>query len=352
VSDSQEAKLVHRVEPEYPDVAQQARVQGNVYLQVVVEEQGSVSDVKVIRGYSLLNEAAVNAVRQWKYSPTLLNGEAVPVIATVVVNFALPDRNLTTVQVSKGTLEGQLTESSGDKARNLPGEAVSIDYGQAETVSDPASLEAKSQGPSLLRENESEPTLSVQETYTEPTERELAQQLRNTRFEVVTLSPLSASGNKEGDRFTVKVLEPERFEGVLIEGEVVKSKAAGKVKGKSELRFAFDRLILANRTVIPIEADLLSVQNSQGVSDIDEEGHVIGRSSKRGDIAKTAISSGIGALIGGLLGGKKGAATGAAMGAATGLAVVFSTRGEDITFAPGSVFTLSVTTRDKKETLR
>ncbi len=58
-------------------------------MQVTVDEQGNVSDVQVLRGHPLLNAAAVNAVKQWKYKPTYLNGHAVPVIATVTVTFAL-----------------------------------------------------------------------------------------------------------------------------------------------------------------------------------------------------------------------------------------------------------------------
>lgn len=85
----QEAKLIRKVEPEYPELAKRARVQGVVILQVLVDEQGNVADVKIIRGHPLLNQAAVEAVKQWKYSPTLLNGEPVPVVATVTVNFVL-----------------------------------------------------------------------------------------------------------------------------------------------------------------------------------------------------------------------------------------------------------------------
>jgi protein TonB len=60
-----------------------------VMLQVTVNEQGLVSQVKLIRGHPMLNQAAIDAVSQWRYSPTLLNGEPVPVIATVTVNFVL-----------------------------------------------------------------------------------------------------------------------------------------------------------------------------------------------------------------------------------------------------------------------
>lgn len=85
----QSSKLINRVEPKYPELAKRARIQGIVLLQVTVDEFGNVAEVKVIRGHPLLNDGAVGAVSQWKYSPTLLNGEPVQVIATVTVNFIL-----------------------------------------------------------------------------------------------------------------------------------------------------------------------------------------------------------------------------------------------------------------------
>jgi TonB family protein len=89
----QESKLIRRVEPVYPELAKQARVQGRVVLVITVDEEGNVSEIKVTNGHPLLYEAAVMAVRQWKYSPTLLNGEPVPVITTVTVTspFAASD---------------------------------------------------------------------------------------------------------------------------------------------------------------------------------------------------------------------------------------------------------------------
>jgi len=60
-----------------------------VVLQVTVDEEGNVAELRVLKGHPLLNDAAEAAVRQWKYSPTLLNGEPVPVIATVTVIFNL-----------------------------------------------------------------------------------------------------------------------------------------------------------------------------------------------------------------------------------------------------------------------
>ncbi len=85
----QNSKLIRKVQPIYPELAKRARVSAVVLLQVTVSELGEVVDIKLVRGHPLLNQAAIDAVRQWRYSPTLLNGEPVPVIATVTVNFIL-----------------------------------------------------------------------------------------------------------------------------------------------------------------------------------------------------------------------------------------------------------------------
>ena len=85
----QASRLIHRVEPKYPELAKRARVSGMVILRMIVSEGGVVEEVKIVRGHPLLNEAALRAVRQWRYSPYFLNGEPIPVTATVTVNFVL-----------------------------------------------------------------------------------------------------------------------------------------------------------------------------------------------------------------------------------------------------------------------
>ena len=84
-----EPKKLTNVNPVYPDIAKQARVQGIVILECTIGPQGKVADVKVLRGIPLLDEAAIDAVKQWVYTPTLMNGVPVPVIMTVTVNFKL-----------------------------------------------------------------------------------------------------------------------------------------------------------------------------------------------------------------------------------------------------------------------
>jgi protein TonB len=73
----------------YPAVARQARVEGIVILEAIIDERGNVDRVRVLRSFPLLDEAAVRAVRSWRYTPTLLNGVPVPVLMTVSVHFTL-----------------------------------------------------------------------------------------------------------------------------------------------------------------------------------------------------------------------------------------------------------------------
>jgi protein TonB len=82
------AKVVH-VSPQYPAAARVAHVQGIVIVQATIDQQGNVESTTILRSIPLLDQAAVDAVRQWKFTPTLLNGVAVPVIMTVTVNFEL-----------------------------------------------------------------------------------------------------------------------------------------------------------------------------------------------------------------------------------------------------------------------
>jgi protein TonB len=80
---------IHDVLPVYPEAARLARVEGLVIIEAVIGPTGSVAEARVLRSKPLLDQAAIDAVRQWKYTPTLLNGIPVPVIMTVTVNFTL-----------------------------------------------------------------------------------------------------------------------------------------------------------------------------------------------------------------------------------------------------------------------
>jgi protein TonB len=79
------------VDPEYPAVARSARVQGVVILEVVIGSDGRVGETRTLRSIPLLDQAAHDAVRQWEFTPTMLNGRPVPVIMTMTVQFTLSD---------------------------------------------------------------------------------------------------------------------------------------------------------------------------------------------------------------------------------------------------------------------
>ena len=83
------AKLISRVQPIYPSLAIQARIQGNVLLHAIISKEGGVSELQVLSGHPLLVNAALEAVRQWRYSPTLLSGQPVEVETTITVTFVL-----------------------------------------------------------------------------------------------------------------------------------------------------------------------------------------------------------------------------------------------------------------------
>jgi protein TonB len=78
-----------RVEPIYPQIALLARVQGLVIIEATIGADGRVINARVLRSVAMLDQAALDAVRQWEYTPTLLNGVPVPVVMTVTVNFQL-----------------------------------------------------------------------------------------------------------------------------------------------------------------------------------------------------------------------------------------------------------------------
>jgi protein TonB len=87
--DVEEALLLSQTKPAYPLLAIQTRTQGDVVLRAIIGKDGSVAELQVVSGHPLLVKAAMDAVRQWRYKPTLLNGEPVEVDTTITVSFRL-----------------------------------------------------------------------------------------------------------------------------------------------------------------------------------------------------------------------------------------------------------------------
>lgn len=85
----QAPRLLSKIEPMYPPLAREARISGTVVIDCVIDANGDVTQLKLVSGHPLLLQAAFAAVKQWKYSPTLLNGKPVPVEMHVYVTFQL-----------------------------------------------------------------------------------------------------------------------------------------------------------------------------------------------------------------------------------------------------------------------
>jgi protein TonB len=81
--------LLRKIQPAYPPLARQARIQGPVVLQAEIGKDGSIQNLRLISGHPMLAPAAIEAIKQWKYKPYILNGEPVEVETTITFNFTL-----------------------------------------------------------------------------------------------------------------------------------------------------------------------------------------------------------------------------------------------------------------------
>jgi periplasmic protein TonB len=81
--------LVHKVVPQYPAIGRAVRAEGTVVLQATISKSGTIENLRVVSGPPLLQQAALDAVQQWRYRPYLLNGQPVEVETTVNVEFKL-----------------------------------------------------------------------------------------------------------------------------------------------------------------------------------------------------------------------------------------------------------------------
>jgi len=89
VSHWAEANLVYRVQPSYPTLARQARIQGSVQLRAIISKRGTLENLSVISGHAMLVASAIEAVKQWRYRPYLLNDQPIEVETEITVNFVL-----------------------------------------------------------------------------------------------------------------------------------------------------------------------------------------------------------------------------------------------------------------------
>jgi len=106
-------KIIHKVDPVYPEDAKKQGIEGTVILEATADIKGKVQAVKVLRGVDGLNQAAMDALKQWTYEPMMINGKPMPVVFTVTVRFRLKDGGLKTgaeglaASDAKGAAEGK-----------------------------------------------------------------------------------------------------------------------------------------------------------------------------------------------------------------------------------------------------
>jgi hypothetical protein len=154
---------------------------------------------------------------------------------------------------------------------------------------------------------------------------------RDTEIIIELDEAMDTERNREGDKFTAKIISPVEIAGARVEGRVDKVTKPGRIKRRSELLLSFDRLVISERRWTNFDAILTEVLPVKGdnVKTVDTEGTAIGKSSIKDDAIKIGVTTGAGAGIG-LFGGPVGAAVGAGVGAAFGVGAIVVEKGKHI----------------------
>lgn len=154
----------------------------------------------------------------------------------------------------------------------------------------------------------------------------------DTELIVELQTDLSTKTNRVGDKFTATIVSPAEIAGAIIEGRIDKIEKPGRIKKRSELSLAFNRIVLTPKRWANFNAIVTEVMPIKGdnVKLVDAEGTAIGKSSVKPDSIKVGGAAGTGLVIGAIAGGPVGAAVGAGIGAAVGVGAVVIQRGKDI----------------------
>lgn len=155
---------------------------------------------------------------------------------------------------------------------------------------------------------------------------------RDTEIIIELDEALDTERNREGDKFTARVVSPVEIAGATVEGHIEKVTRPGRLKRRSELLLAFDRIVISERRWSNFNALVTEVLPVRGdnVKLVDDEGTAVGRGTMKNDSIKIGAATGTGATIGAITGGPVGAAIGAGVGAAFGVGSVVIERGKHI----------------------
>jgi hypothetical protein len=176
--------------------------------------------------------------------------------------------------------------------------------------------------------------------------------LQNAQFTVTLLSPISTQTSRKGDRFTARVDSPPPYRGTVLSGIITDLKEPSKgivgIGGRknAEIAFHFD-ILTVNNVPHPVTVDLTEVMNKKGIKGVDDEGHVIGKTSEAKPLVATGVGATAGAALGKIthLGSGKGAAAGAGAGLVIGLTM--TTQADNIEFSPGTRFVVKVSDQER-----
>jgi hypothetical protein len=163
-----------------------------------------------------------------------------------------------------------------------------------------------------------------------------------TQMTAVLNNDLSTRYSREGDRFTMQVTSPSEYRGATIEGHISNIDRGGRISGRSEMTFNFDRIRMPDGRSYQFAGIVQGVNTTNGENArVDNEGAVRENDSRSTTtIQRTGIGTAVGALIGAITGGGKGAAIGAAIGAGAGAGSVYVQGRDDLNLMRGASFTI------------
>jgi hypothetical protein len=152
---------------------------------------------------------------------------------------------------------------------------------------------------------------------------------------------LNTRNSREGDRFTMTVREPSQYSGATIEGHISQVNRSGRVTGRSQLTFNFDRIRMRDGRTYDFSGFVENVRTVNGESvRVDNEGTVQDSSRTDTTVQRTAVGTAVGAIIGAIAGGGKGAAIGAVLGAGGGAGSVYVQGSDDLDLRSGTEVTI------------
>jgi hypothetical protein len=154
---------------------------------------------------------------------------------------------------------------------------------------------------------------------------------------------ISSKTVRVGDRFTADVIDPSRYDGATVTGHISTVKRSGRVKGSTQIGFAFDSMTLADGRRGTMHAQLRRIYDSESVSKVDEEGQAESGGRGKQTLKRSGIGAAAGAIVGGIVGGGKGAAIGLIVGGAAGAGSVAVQGSKELRLEPGTEMLIRVT---------